>query len=99
MCHSACRMPRPVRVLRAGQPVVPRVRRGLSLIKLGAVLLAALLLPPFVLLCLLPMLLFSLPLALVGLPFVVAALLPGSLAARSQEASPPPRGAARCTLT
>jgi hypothetical protein len=46
---------------------------------------ALLLLPPFIALAVLPMLLLLAPVALIGVPFIIPALLTGSLAARSED--------------
>jgi hypothetical protein len=46
---------------------------------------AVLLLPPFIALAVFPMLLLLAPVALIGVPFIIPALLTGSLAARSED--------------
>jgi hypothetical protein len=46
---------------------------------------AIVLLPPFIMLALAPMLLMLIPVAMVGIPFILPAMLSGSLAARSEE--------------
>ena len=44
-----------------------------------AVLVALMLLPPFIALAVAPMLLFLVPVAIVGVPFMIPAFFPGSL--------------------
>lgn len=53
--------------------------------KLVATASAIALLPPFIALALAPMLLMLVPVALVGIPFMVPAMLTGSLAARAED--------------
>jgi hypothetical protein len=48
-------------------------------------LLAVLLVPPFIVLAVAPMLLLLLPVALIGIPFIVPAMLSSSLAARTED--------------
>jgi hypothetical protein len=48
-------------------------------------IVAVLLLPPFIALAVFPMLLLLAPVALIGVPFIIPALLTGSLAARSED--------------
>jgi hypothetical protein len=48
-------------------------------------ILAVLLLPPFIALAVFPMLLLLAPVALIGVPFIIPALVTGSLAARSED--------------
>jgi hypothetical protein len=56
-----------------------------TLLRVTTTVAAVLLLPPFLLLAVLPMLLFMLPVAIVGIPFIIPALLSVSVAARSEE--------------
>ena len=60
----------------------PRPRTCLRVL---ATVAAVVLLPPFIALAVLPMLLFLLPVALIGIPFIVPALLTVSLSARSED--------------
>lgn len=60
----------------------PRACKALRFLAIAATLV---LLPPLLALLLLPLLLFAAPAALIGLPFMIPALLPGTLAARSDE--------------
>jgi hypothetical protein len=62
------------------KPIRPR-----RISKLFAVSVAIVLLPPFVALALAPMLLMLVPVAMVGIPFILPAMLSGSLAARADE--------------
>jgi len=55
------------------------------LLRMLAVAAALVLLPPLLVLLLLPILLFAAPAALIAIPFMLPALLPGSLAAVSEE--------------
>jgi hypothetical protein len=66
----------------------PATRLMLSargLLKFALFISALVLVPPFVLLAIAPMLLLSLPIALVGLPFLISALLRGSLQACRED--------------
>ena len=56
----------------------------LSGLGIGLRLLSILLLPPVCLAMLVPLVLFGLPVALVGIPFMLPALLTGTLSARSE---------------
>lgn len=58
--------------------------QGCRISRLLAAASAVALLPPFVALALAPMLLMLIPVAIVGIPFMVPAMLSGSLAARSE---------------
>ena len=60
----------------------PRLCRGLRLL---AVVAALVLLPPLLALVLMPLLLFAAPAALIAIPFMLPALLPGGLAAHSEQ--------------
>jgi len=67
---------------------VPRLNRSLArakVLRVVATLAALVLLPPFVALAIAPMLLLLAPVALLGIPFIVPAMLSGSLAARSED--------------
>jgi hypothetical protein len=64
---------------------VPRLNRPRALLRVIATVAAVLLLPPFVALAVAPMLLLLAPVALIGIPFIVPAMLSGSLAARSED--------------
>jgi hypothetical protein len=57
--------------------------RGAS--KIAATAFAVALLPPFIALALAPMLLMLVPVAIVGIPFMLPAMLAGSLAARAED--------------
>jgi hypothetical protein len=59
--------------------------RTRTLVRVTATLATVLLLPPFLLLAVLPMMLFLVPVAIVGIPFIVPALLSVSFAARTEE--------------
>ena len=50
-----------------------------------AIAVTLVVLPPLLALLLLPLLLFAAPAALIGLPFMIPALLPGVLSARSDQ--------------
>ena len=54
-------------------------------VRVCAVLAAGLLLPPFVLLAIVPMLLMLVPVAMVGIPFLIPALVSGPLAEHGQQ--------------
>ena len=54
-------------------------------LRVSMTIAAVLLLPPFIALAILPMLLLLAPVALIGVPFIIPALLTGSLAARSED--------------
>lgn len=56
-----------------------------SVLRVSMTIAAVLLLPPFIALAILPMLLLLAPVALIGVPFIIPALLTGSLAARSED--------------
>jgi hypothetical protein len=60
-------------------------RRSRGWLRIFATTAAVLLLPPFLLLAVVPMLLFMLPIALIGIPFIVPALMSGVLAARTED--------------
>jgi hypothetical protein len=64
---------------------VPRLHRSRRVLQTLTTVAALLLLPPFVALAIAPMLLLLAPVALIGIPFIVAALLRGLLATRSDE--------------
>jgi hypothetical protein len=64
---------------------VPRTVRMLSVARALVALAAVLLLAPFLLLAVAPMLLMLGPVALIGIPMLVPALLYSSLGARSRE--------------
>ena len=59
--------------------------RSASVLRAIASVAAILLLPPFVVLAVAPMLLMLVPVALIGIPFIVPAMLSGSLAARAED--------------
>jgi hypothetical protein len=61
------------------------LRRRRGVLRVMATVATILLLPPFLLLAVVPMLLFSLPIALIGLPFILPALCTGTLAARTED--------------
>lgn len=63
----------------------PNSGRLAGVVRLTATIAAVVLLPPFIALAIIPMLLFLLPIALIGIPFIIPALLTGSLAARSED--------------
>jgi hypothetical protein len=67
------------------QDEVPRTSRLGGVLRVTTTIAAALLLPPFIALAIIPMLLFLLPVALIGIPFIIPALISGSLAARSED--------------
>jgi hypothetical protein len=64
------------------EPPSDRVRMRL---RVAATCSAVLLLPPFLLLAVAPMLLFLIPVAVVAIPFIIPALLRGSIAAHQAE--------------
>ncbi|HKP61005.1 MAG TPA: hypothetical protein VJV78_29950 [Polyangiales bacterium] len=59
--------------------------RSRGLLRVTATIATVLLLPPFIALAVLPMLLLLAPVALICIPFIVPAMLSGSLAARSED--------------
>jgi hypothetical protein len=59
--------------------------RSRGMLRLLATIATVLLLPPFILLAVLPMMLFLVPVALIGIPFIIPALVSVSLAVRSEE--------------
>lgn len=63
----------------ASRPLRSRLYRAL------VALLAVLLVPPFVVLAVAPMLLMLTPVALIGIPFIVPAMISSSLAARTED--------------
>ena len=82
---------------------VPALARSRRLLRVSATIATVLLLPPFIALAVLPMLLLLAPVALICIPFIVPAMLSGSLAARTEdiqraswrpEAHPAPRARA-----
>jgi hypothetical protein len=62
-----------------------RTRWYVSTVRTLALGLGVTLLVPFVTLALLPMLLFLVPVAIVGLPFLIPAFVTGTLAARDES--------------
>jgi hypothetical protein len=56
-----------------------------GVVRVTTTILAVLLLPPFIALAVFPMLLLLAPVALIGVPFIIPALVTGSLAARSED--------------
>lgn len=64
---------------------VPSTARVGGVLRVTATVMAVILLPPFIALAILPMLLFMLPVALIGIPFIIPALITGSLAAREED--------------
>jgi hypothetical protein len=69
----------------APQPATSPLGRWRLAIRVAATLATVLLLPPFLLLAVAPMLLMLVPVAIVAIPFIIPALLSVSLAARSEE--------------
>jgi hypothetical protein len=67
------------------QDEVPGSGRLQSVLRISMTIVAVLLLPPFIALAVAPMLLLLAPVALIGVPFIIPALLTGSLAARSED--------------
>jgi hypothetical protein len=59
--------------------------RAHGILRITATIAAVLLIPPFVLLAVAPMMLVLAPVALIGIPFIVPAMLSGSLAAREED--------------
>ena len=64
---------------------VPATARSHGLLRVTATIVTVLLVPPFIALAVLPMLLLLAPVALICIPFIVPAMLSGSLAARSED--------------
>jgi hypothetical protein len=64
---------------------VPNAQRWRRILRWITTVASLLLLPPFLLLAVAPMLLLLAPVALICIPFVVPAMLSGSIAARSEE--------------
>lgn len=60
-------------------------RRSRGIFRVAVTIVTALLLPPFLLLAVAPMMLLLAPVALIGIPFIVPALVSVSLAARSED--------------
>jgi hypothetical protein len=77
--------PRRAPMTNTNQHHVPRPNRAHAVLRVIATCFAVLLLPPFIALAIAPMLLLLAPVALIGIPFIVPAMLTGSLAARSEE--------------
>lgn len=64
---------------------VPSTGRLRGVLRVTTTIAALLLLPPFIALAIVPMLLLLAPVALIGVPFIIPALVSGSLAARSED--------------
>lgn len=64
---------------------VSRTAGASKVLRVTATITAVILLPPFIALAVLPMLLFLVPVALIGIPFIIPALITGSLAAREED--------------
>jgi hypothetical protein len=64
---------------------VPGTSRLRGVLRVTTTIATVLLLPPFILLAMAPMLLLLAPVALIGVPFIIPALITGSLAARSED--------------
>ena len=64
---------------------VPSQIRSRGVLRVIATIATVVLLPPFLILAVAPMLLLMLPVALIGIPFIVPAMLSGSLAAREDD--------------
>lgn len=64
---------------------VPSQSRSRGPLRVLATIATVLLLPPFLVLAIAPMLLLLAPVALIGIPFIVPAMLSGSLAAREDD--------------
>src|ERR1700742_3947006 len=81
--QAASELERPRAVLRVVEDPppsavdTPRVTGWRKLLRVGTTAVAVLLLPPFLLLAVAPMLLFLLPVAMIGIPFIIPALLCG----------------------
>jgi hypothetical protein len=85
---------------------VPTIARSRGFLRVSATVAAVVLLPPFIALAVLPMLLLLAPLTLICIPFMVPAMLSGSLAAREEDIqraswrpAPHPAPRARAGLT
>ncbi|MET0388934.1 MAG: hypothetical protein ABW321_23375, partial [Polyangiales bacterium] len=65
--------------------VDPHIHKPRSTWRLIATVVTLILLPPFLALAVAPMLLLLAPVALIGIPFIVPAMLSGSLAARTED--------------
>jgi hypothetical protein len=65
--------------------VVSPALRPRGILRWTMTIAALLLLPPFLLLAVVPMLLVLSPVALIGIPFILPAMVSGSLAARSED--------------
>jgi len=63
------------------EDAIARSERTRRMLRIVGSLTAALLLPPFIVLAIAPMLLLLTPVAMVGVPFIIPALFSGSLAA------------------
>ncbi|HKU44850.1 MAG TPA: hypothetical protein VJR89_42115, partial [Polyangiales bacterium] len=79
---------------------VPARDRVRGVARVLATIATVLLVPPFIALAVLPMLLVLVPVALICIPFIVPAMLSGSLAARDEDVKraswrPEPHPAAR----
>jgi len=64
---------------------VPGMTRLRRVFRTTGTMAAIMLLPPFVALAIAPMLLLLVPVALIGVPFIIPAMLCGSLTARSAD--------------
>jgi hypothetical protein len=67
------------------QDGVPPQTRSRGIFRVITTIAAIVLIPPFVVLAIAPMLLLLLPVALIGIPFIIPAMLSGSLAAREED--------------
>jgi len=67
------------------QDDIPVQTRSRGVFRVIATAAAVLLVPPFVVLAIAPMLLLLVPVALIGIPFIIPAMLSGSLAAREED--------------
>jgi hypothetical protein len=64
---------------------VPSTGRLRGVLRVTTTIVALLLLLPFIALAVVPMLLLLAPVALIGVPFIIPALISGSLAAHSED--------------
>jgi hypothetical protein len=66
-------------------PNVARSERILAILRKTSIWISVLLLPPFFVLAIAPMLLVLVPVAIVAIPFIIPAMFSGSLTALSEE--------------
>jgi hypothetical protein len=66
-------------------PKAARSERILAIMRMTSIWISVLLIPPFFVLAIAPMLLVLIPVAIVAVPFIIPAMFSGSLTALSEE--------------